>query len=295
MKIPALNSYMLKRLVQQQQRKQAAEEKDILNIPLAFPMFSPKSGGGYHERSALTKACVNNTLPAIVDIVKTFNIPLANISKIDDLAFDQAAAERCLDLSKLFLKYGSDKSTDHDYHKLYGVILSNKDSIKTVLEIGLGTNNLDVVSNMGAHGRPGASLRAFRDFLPNSLVYSADIDSRILFAEERIQTFYVDQLHYSTLEKLGQVIPEEVDLIIDDGLHSPDANLNTLRFALGKVAPGGWIVIEDIRTEALPVWTLVSGLLSPAFRSCILQAKAGSLFAVQRLSEDSDFLQRISA
>jgi 23S rRNA U2552 (ribose-2'-O)-methylase RlmE/FtsJ len=104
----------------------------------------------------------------------------------------------------------------------------------------MGSNNLDVVSNMGAGGRPGASLRAFRDFLPNAQIYGADIDDSILFQENRIKTFPVDQLNPEALSRLGELIPDNYfDLIIDDGLHAPDANVNTLSFALGKVAPGG--------------------------------------------------------
>ena len=43
-------------------------------------------------------------------------------------------------------------------------------------------------------GKPGASLRVWRDYFPNAIIYGADIDKDILFAEERIKTFYIDQL-----------------------------------------------------------------------------------------------------
>ena len=56
-----------------------------------------------------------------------------------------------------------------------------------IFEVGLGTNNVDVPSNMGKDGKPGASLRAWRDYFPN-----ADIDTRILFKEDKIQTFYTN-------------------------------------------------------------------------------------------------------
>ena len=69
-----------------------------------------------------------------------------------------------------------------------------------ILEIGLGTNNVDVVSNMGRDGIPGASLRAFRDYLINSKIYGADIDKSILFSEERIETYFVDQTNDTSFE-----------------------------------------------------------------------------------------------
>ncbi len=70
---------------------------------------------------------------------------------------------------------------------------------------------------MGAGGVPGASLRAFRDYLPKATIIGADIDKRILFQDGRIQTYFVDQTDLRSLESLGENIPDFVDLIIDDG------------------------------------------------------------------------------
>ena len=67
------------------------------------------------------------------------------------------------DLENLFNEYGSDESGKHNYHLIYSWVLRGKRHLPlTILEIGLGTNYLDTLSNMGLHGRPGASLRAFR-------------------------------------------------------------------------------------------------------------------------------------
>ena len=49
-------------------------------------------------------------------------------------------------------KYGSDKASGHDYHNIYGPILKKRDAITGILEIGMGTNNTDVVSNIGPWG-----------------------------------------------------------------------------------------------------------------------------------------------
>ena len=45
----------------------------------------------------------------------------------------------------------------------------------------MGTNNPNLVSTMGSSGRPGASLYAFKEYLPNAIIYGADIDKDILF------------------------------------------------------------------------------------------------------------------
>ena len=96
-------------------------------------------------------------------------------------------------LESIFNKYGSDKANYHNYHYLYAWILKNPSEIKSLFEIGLGTKNSNVVSNMGKNGKPGASLKAFKEFLPNASIIGADVDSKILLEEERIKTFFVDQ------------------------------------------------------------------------------------------------------
>jgi hypothetical protein len=64
---------------------------------------------------------------------------------------------------------------------------------------------------------------------------------------QEFKTAYVDQLDIKTfngiITSFGDI---KYDLIIDDGLHSIGANLNTLLFALQNIKSGGWIVIEDI-------------------------------------------------
>ena len=109
-------------------------------------------------------------------------------------------------LSHLMKNYGSDKGSPHEvditpsgwianrytdiYHILFGTI---RDDAKKIFECGIGTNNEDVQSNMTANGVPGASLRGWRDYFWNAQIYGADIDERILFEEDRIKTYHVDQ------------------------------------------------------------------------------------------------------
>lgn len=81
-------------------------------------------------------------------------------------------------LGYIFSKNGSDKSTSHNYHILYSYILKKLDENINILEIGLGTNNPILVSTMGSNGRPGASLYSFREYLPKSNIYGADVDKK---------------------------------------------------------------------------------------------------------------------
>jgi hypothetical protein len=187
-------------------------------------------------------------------------------------------------LKELFDKYGSDKATVHNYHLIYATILRRPKEIRAVLEIGLGTNDVTVTSHMGEQGKPGASIRAFRDFLPNAQIYGADIDRKILFEDERIKTYFVDQTELSSFDALASAIPGELDLMIDDGLHAPNANIAALAFGLTRIKVGGWVVIEDIRTEARPVWQAVGTLLPERFESYLFATKAGPAFAVRRIA-----------
>lgn len=179
--------------------------------------------------------------------------------------------------------FGNDKSTVHDYHKLYGRILDDINHPYLIFGIELGTNNVDIASNMGRFGRPGASLRAFRESYPNAMIYGADFDQRILFDEDRIITFFVDQTSILTFESLGENIPDEFDLMIDDGLHSFSANLNSLKFFMSKIKVGGYIVIEDIDIQTQDLWSIVHHLIKPEFESILLQTKAAFVFLVRRV------------
>lgn len=182
----------------------------------------------------------------------------------------------------------SDKASHHNYHILYSYILSElgKNRALDVLEIGLGTNNTDVLSSMGAWGRPGASLYSWEQYLPSANIYGADVDKRILFNSGRIRTTYVDQMKAHTFEDMQLSFGnKQYDLFIDDGLHAFAANFNTLVFALNKVKPGGWIVIEDIGKEVISNWYGVEHILSndPRYKVFIVEAKLSFLFVVQRL------------
>jgi hypothetical protein len=256
-----------------------ATSLDLLNV---FKAFAPNSAGDYHQRSVLTVQTINSVFPALVEASKVLGHEPAILKSSRDLELspsELAAAER---LKGFFDIYGSDKSSYHDYQLVYGPILSRPEGIAAVLEVGLGTNNTTVVSHMGARGHPGASLRAFRDFLPHAKIFGADVDRSILFSEERITTFYVDQTDPASLRSLADELPREIDLIIDDGLHAPDANINTLAFALPRLKAGGWLVVEDIAEEAASVWQLMSLLLPSEYHCRLIQARGGLLFAVRR-------------
>ena len=163
-------------------------------------------------------------------------------------------------LGSLLNSRGSDKHSHGAYTHTYTQIfqaLGGRNAKLRILEVGLGTNNTNVFSNMGRLGRPGASLRAWRDYLPRAQIFGADYDSGILFTEYRITTSWVDQMKPETLQALFRHFgSEKFDLVIDDGMHAIGTCLNMILFGIRTaVAPGGWLVIEDIGFR--PAWKMV--------------------------------------
>jgi predicted methyltransferase len=109
---------------------------------------------------------------------------------------------------------------------------------------------------MGVNGRPGASLRGWRELFPRAQVYGADIDRGILFEENRIKTFYCDQLDRAAIRDLWSqdVLQGGIDIIIDDGLHTFEGNTSFLDGSLEHLRPDGVYVVEDIRKETFEKW-----------------------------------------
>lgn len=262
-----------------------------VDIIKKLPIFTPASSGSYKKRAALTILGANQIFPLLADFVSSLDAVEKKGGVFSKLNID--AEEFCIgensrksadDLKYLFNKYGSDKSNRHNYHYIYGRILREKNAVSAILEFGLGTNNRDMVSNMGSAGKPGASLYAFRDFLPNAKIYGADIDKRILFKEKRIETFFADQTDLKSFNELNQTLGENsLDLIVDDGLHAPNANIAVLLFGLKKLKHGGWLVIEDIEPRALPLWQVVAYLLPDGYNPHLINATQSLVFAVEHL------------
>jgi SAM-dependent methyltransferase len=247
----------------------------------SLPLFTPFSSGSYKDRAELTLQAANQSFPFLAHLLRKLKQNHLKVINAMDFPKDSEDLSAAFKIKAHLDEYGSNKANRHNYHYIYGPILKNTAQVTGVLEIGLGTNNTDVVSNMGTEGRPGASIRAFRDFLPNAQIYGADIDKRILFEETRIKTYFVDQTNLQSLDDLGNRIDEELDLIIDDGLHSPHANVAVVSFALDKVKSGGWLIIEDIAESALPFWEVVASLLPEYYQSTLIRAEGGLVFASQ--------------
>jgi SAM-dependent methyltransferase len=169
-------------------------------------------------------------------------------------------------------KHGSDKANrSHNYTTVYAKLFRDlQDRPIRILELGIGTTNPQIACNMGAGGISGASLRGWREIFPDAHVFGADIDREILFEDERIQTFYCDQLHCEAIRNLWvqPALQSGMDIIIDDGLHTFPANAQFLAESLENLRPGGFYIVEDIRNTYFGMWQEHLPNLARQFPGC---------------------------
>jgi len=158
-------------------------------------------------------------------------------------------------LCEIMGSYGSDKgainitTSWHNYTTFYYSIFNNLcDKKLRVFELGLGTNNVTIPSNMGPNGKPGASLHGWAEFFSNADIFGADIDADILFNVDKIKTFYCDQTNPETIKQLWDEpnLQENFDIIIEDGLHTFYANVCFFENSIHKLKSNGYFIIEDI-------------------------------------------------
>ena len=117
---------------------------------------------------------------------------------------------------------------------------------------------------------------AFKQFRPSAHIYGGDIDTKILFQDVGICTTFVDQLNPASITQALASYGKSYDMIIDDGLHSPLANINVISASAPFLASGGWIVIEDISPDARSIWRLAAQLMGDSFE-CYLIDDAQSI------------------
>jgi FkbM family methyltransferase len=155
-------------------------------------------------------------------------------------------------LCQLMTSFGSDKGAPfHNYTVVYDRLFARfRSKFLTIFELGLGTNKVGAPSSMGPQGKPGASLRGWRAYFPNAQIFGADIDANILFEEDRIRTFWVDQRDREAVRSLWHRLGDVTfDIMIDDGLHEASANISFFMESFSKLKCGGIYVIEDVTPQ----------------------------------------------
>lgn len=152
------------------------------------------------------------------------------------------------------------------YQDVYARVVAHLRSVSPrVLEVGIGVNDPTSPSGMEATHRPGASLIGWFHYFPGSEVHGADIDRRVLIDTDEYTTHWVDQRDEQSLRNLASTIGAPIDLIVDDGLHTPEANGLTIMALLPYLAPHGVFVVEDILPEYDALWLRADSWLPPDY------------------------------
>jgi hypothetical protein len=174
---------------------------------------------------------------------------------------DSCIIDNVTPLCVIMQKCGSDKGgtgvSHHNYTRLYhSLFKAHINSEMRIFELGIGTNNVNLPSNMGKYGIPGASLKAWSEYLPNSQVFGADIDRDILFQESNIKTYYCDQRDSLSIRDMWNHpdLNNNFDIIIEDGLHTFEANVCFFENSVHKIKPGGLYIIEDVIVHKLHLY-----------------------------------------
>lgn len=156
-----------------------------------------------------------------------------------------------LDIDELFNAHATDKQSQNGYAPIYHALfkhLRNKPVL--LLEIGIGTVTPGAYCSMYGHDlpgyRPGASLRAWRDYFPWGYIYGIDVQpDTMIRGEWRITTDLVDSTEAEAVRRYvggGRLF----DIIVDDGAHIPELQMKTLHNLFPALAPNGLYVIEDV-------------------------------------------------
>lgn len=155
------------------------------------------------------------------------------------------------DLCEIMKNNGSDKSTRHNYTVLYSKLFENlKNNTINLFELGIGSNNTKIPSNMGSNATIGASLYGWCEYFTHADIFAADIDENCMVTTDRITTYQVDSTDSSSIKMMLEKLPE-FDIIIDDGLHEFSSNSLFLEESFNKLKKGGIYVIEDILDSQL--------------------------------------------
>ncbi|MFC1666562.1 class I SAM-dependent methyltransferase [Candidatus Omnitrophota bacterium] len=148
-------------------------------------------------------------------------------------------------LNELSVLYRTDKRPEyHNYIQYYQKYFHHLRKKKlNILEIGIGEGKR---LNKG-----GGSLRMWKRYFSNSIIYGIDIYDKSFMQEKRIKTFRGDQSDEKFLRNVFDKIGS-LDIIIDDGSHINEHVITTFKTLFPLLNNGGIYVIEDTQASYWP-------------------------------------------
>ena len=156
---------------------------------------------------------------------------------------------------RLCRKYGTDKVDLHNYASFYELIFKQScKHIENVMECGIANKNR--TSGVGPKDEStedlGPSLRVWRDYFPAAEIVGVDIDSDMLFTDDRIKTYQMDQTDPKSIAKFkNRIGGVKFDVIIDDGLHKFHAAKCLFENMIDRLTDNGVYIIEDVSIQQM--------------------------------------------
>jgi len=143
------------------------------------------------------------------------------------------------ELGDLFNKYGCDKTRKHQYDRVYAPVLDTMMNRRiNILEVGVFN---------------GHSTEAFLQYLPMANMYGLDIFTRT--KPQDLNCYTSGRADWIKASSTDPSITREIrskwgdikfDVIIDDGMHTPKANMQTFKHLSPFLAADGVFFIEDV-------------------------------------------------
>jgi hypothetical protein len=147
-------------------------------------------------------------------------------------------------LSRLAVRFGSDKFGAHFYTPIYHRLLGHlREHPIRLLEIGIGGYETPKAG--------GASLRMWAEYFPFAKIVGLDIAKKDMSLSPRVTTVVGSQ---TDLDLLQRIINEHgpFDIVIDDGSHMVDHVLTSFTFIYPRLPPAGIYIVEDTQTSFHP-------------------------------------------
>ena len=147
-------------------------------------------------------------------------------------------------MREVFDRHGCDKGKRHGYEKIYEPIFAplRLEPI-TLLEVGIFR---------------GESLAAWVEYFPNATIIGVDDFHRI--PPHKVEILSHPRVRWFQMDSTQEAPDVRADIIIDDGRHTPEAQLATLALYRPLLKEGGHYFIEDAATLQIPDATVYTTL-----------------------------------
>jgi len=184
------------------------------------------------------------------------------------------------ELTDLAEKYRTDKGYGHHYTEVYEYFFYPvKYDTKKILEIGIAG---------------GASLKMWRDYFPNAVIYGIDINDESALNSPTIKTFIADQSDRKKLQAFIDAHGDGFDIILDDGGHSMEQQQISFGYFFKYLKSGGYYIIEDMHTSIFAYYHAEYGALPTEDNTTLTMVnnfvKTGGIDSKYMLKEESDYL-----